>query len=98
MTGIGKQAQLKAADDFCVSVFDCFTVLIKKLELTIVYCYEQIFMQPDPINQNLVDAEAVAVSYCFNPYNNTRPMPDGFILTSHFVSLLAPSPLNWRWY
>lgn len=42
-------------------------------------------MPPDPTTQNLVDAEAVAVAYCIHPYNNTRPMPDGFIKTSHFV-------------
>lgn len=34
----------------------------------------------------VVDAEANAVAYCFNPYNGTRPMPDGFIKTAHFVS------------
>lgn len=33
----------------------------------------------------MVDAEAIAVAYCFNPYNDTRPFPDGFIRTSHFV-------------
>lgn len=34
----------------------------------------------------VVEAEAVAVAYCFRPYNDTRPMPDGFIQTAHFVS------------
>ncbi|KAH9821938.1 hypothetical protein DFH28DRAFT_923398 [Melampsora americana] len=43
-----------------------------------------ILMPPDPTTQNLVDAEAVAVTYCVNPYNNTRPFPDGFIKTAHF--------------
>lgn len=43
-----------------------------------------ILMPPDPTTQNLVDAEAVAVTYCVNPYNNTRPLPDGFIKTAHF--------------
>ncbi|WAQ91230.1 hypothetical protein PtA15_14A112 [Puccinia triticina] len=43
-----------------------------------------ILMPPDPTKQNLVDAEADAVAYCTNPVNNTRPMPDGFIKTSHF--------------
>lgn len=43
-----------------------------------------ILMPPDPTTQNLVDAEAVAVAYCMNPYNNTRPFPDGFIKTAHF--------------
>ncbi|EFP76502.1 uncharacterized protein PGTG_02943 [Puccinia graminis f. sp. tritici CRL 75-36-700-3] len=43
-----------------------------------------ILMPPDPTKQNLVDAEANAVAYCTNPVNDTRPMPDGFIKTSHF--------------
>ncbi|KAM0755723.1 hypothetical protein T439DRAFT_351476 [Meredithblackwellia eburnea MCA 4105] len=60
MSGIGKQAQIIGADNFCL------------------------FMPPDPTTQNLVDAEAIAVAYCMNPYNDTRPMPDGFIKTAHF--------------
>ncbi|ORY51763.1 hypothetical protein BCR35DRAFT_310678 [Leucosporidium creatinivorum] len=60
MTGIGKQAQIIGADNFCL------------------------YMPPDPTTENLVEAEAVAVAYCFNPYNDTRPMPDGFITTAHF--------------
>lgn len=24
------------------------------------------------------------MAYCINPYNDTRPMPDGFIKTAHF--------------
>ncbi|PWN49575.1 hypothetical protein IE53DRAFT_136437 [Violaceomyces palustris] len=43
-----------------------------------------LLMPPDPVNQNLVDAEAVAVSYCIKPTNGTRPMPDGFIKTAHY--------------
>lgn len=43
-----------------------------------------ILMPPDPVKQNLVDAEADAVAYCTNPVNDTRPMPDGFIKTAHF--------------
>ncbi|KAI8454541.1 hypothetical protein BY996DRAFT_6413811 [Phakopsora pachyrhizi] len=43
-----------------------------------------LLMPPDPTTQNLVDAEANAVSYCLKPYNDTRPMPDGFIKTAHF--------------
>ncbi|ETS59926.1 hypothetical protein PaG_05899 [Moesziomyces aphidis] len=43
-----------------------------------------LLMPPDPTKQNLVDAEAIAVSYCINPTNGTRPMPDGFIKTAHF--------------
>lgn len=48
---------------------------------------------------SVVEAEAVAVAYCFNPYNDTRPFPDGFITTAHFVchlpNRLAPvSPLT----
>lgn len=31
-----------------------------------------LLMPPDPTTQNLVDAEADAVAYCVNPYNNTR--------------------------
>lgn len=50
-------------------------------------------MPPDPTTQNLVDAEAVAVAYCIHPYNNTRPMPDGFIKTSHFVRHVLSSKL-----
>ncbi|KAL8279129.1 hypothetical protein RQP46_008385 [Phenoliferia psychrophenolica] len=46
--------------------------------------HERGHMPPDPTTENLVDAEAIAVAYCFNPYNNTRPMPDGFIKTAHF--------------
>lgn len=43
-----------------------------------------LLMPPDPTTQNLVDAEAVAVSYCINPVNGSRPMPDGLIKTAHF--------------
>ncbi len=43
-----------------------------------------LLMPPDPTKENLVDAEAIAVSYCINPTNGTRPMPDGFIKTAHF--------------
>lgn len=43
-----------------------------------------LLMPPDTSKQNLVDAEAYAVSYCTNPVNGTRPMPDGFIKTAHF--------------
>lgn len=38
-----------------------------------------LLMPPNPVEQNLVDAEAVAVAYCMNPTNTTRPMPDSFI-------------------
>jgi hypothetical protein len=44
-----------------------------------------VLLPPDPTQQNLVDAEADAVAYCYNPTNGTRPMPDGFILSAHFV-------------
>ncbi|KAK4702844.1 hypothetical protein P7C70_g3375, partial [Phenoliferia sp. Uapishka_3] len=60
VTGVGKQAQIIGADNFCL------------------------YMPPDPTTENLVDAEAIAVAYCINPYNDTRPMPDGFIRTAHF--------------
>lgn len=43
-----------------------------------------LLMPPDPTKENLVDAEAIAVAYCNNPVNGTRPMPDGFIKTAHF--------------
>ena len=43
-----------------------------------------LLMPPDPTKENLVDAEAIAVAYCTNPQNGTRPMPDGFIKTAHF--------------
>ena len=43
-----------------------------------------LLMPPDPTTQNLVDAEAVAVAYCTNPTNGTRPMPDGFIKSAHY--------------
>ncbi|SCZ94807.1 BZ3500_MvSof-1268-A1-R1_Chr12-1g03671 [Microbotryum saponariae] len=43
-----------------------------------------LFMPPDPVTENLVDAEADAVAYCFNAVNGTRPMPDGFVQTAHF--------------
>lgn len=43
-----------------------------------------LLMPPDTTKENLVDAEAYAVSYCTNPINGTRPMPDGFIKTAHF--------------
>ncbi|GAC99213.1 macrophage activating glycoprotein [Pseudozyma hubeiensis SY62] len=43
-----------------------------------------LLMPPDPTTQNLVDAEAIATSYCINPINGTRPMPDGLIKTAHF--------------
>lgn len=69
MTGIGKQAQIIGADNFCL------------------------YMPPDPTKENLVEAEAVAVAYCFNPYNDTRPMPDGFITTAHFVRRGLPLQL-----
>lgn len=40
----------------------------------------------------MVDAEAVAVAYCFRSYNDTRPMPDDFIQSAHFVRVLADPP------
>ncbi|SNX84879.1 uncharacterized protein MEPE_03588 [Melanopsichium pennsylvanicum] len=43
-----------------------------------------LLMPPDPTTENLVDAEAIAVAYCTDPTNGTRPMPDGFIKTAHF--------------
>ncbi|CDR88572.1 uncharacterized protein SPSC_04399 [Sporisorium scitamineum] len=43
-----------------------------------------LLMPPDPTKQNLVDAEAIAVAYCTNPTNGTRPMPDKLIKTAHF--------------
>ncbi|SCV72963.1 BQ2448_6888 [Microbotryum intermedium] len=43
-----------------------------------------LFMPLNPVTENLVDAEADAVAYCFNAVNGTRPMPDGFVQTSHF--------------
>ncbi|SOV07354.1 uncharacterized protein UDID_05202 [Ustilago sp. UG-2017a] len=43
-----------------------------------------LLMPPDPTKDNVVDAEAIAVAYCINPTNGTRPMPDGFIKTAHF--------------
>ena len=43
-----------------------------------------LLMPPDPTKQNLVDAEAVAVAYCTNPVNGSRPMPDKLIKTAHF--------------
>ena len=47
-----------------------------------------VFLPPDPTKSNLVEAEGEAVAYCTNPsasgLSDTRPMPDGFILTSHF--------------
>lgn len=61
LTGMGRQAQLNSATDFCI------------------------YLPPDPTMQNLVDAEVDAVAYCFNPFNETRPFPDGFIKTAHFL-------------
>ncbi|CBQ73755.1 conserved hypothetical protein [Sporisorium reilianum SRZ2] len=43
-----------------------------------------LLMPPDPSKQDLVAAEAVAVAYCTNPVNGSRPMPDKFIKTAHF--------------
>lgn len=43
-----------------------------------------LLMPPDPTKKDLVNAEAIAVAYCTNPTNGTRPMPDGFIKTAHF--------------
>ncbi|KAH8928934.1 hypothetical protein BT69DRAFT_1236513 [Atractiella rhizophila] len=60
MTGMGRQAQINSATDFCL------------------------FLPPNPDKENLVQAEADAVAYCFNPYNETRPFPDGFITRAHF--------------
>lgn len=43
----------------------------------------------------MVEAEALAVSYCFNPFNDTRPMPDGFITSAHYVRLRSrPSSIE----
>lgn len=43
-----------------------------------------LLMPPNPVEQNIVDAEAVAVAYCMNPTNDTRPFPDGFLKTAHY--------------
>ncbi|KDN50864.1 hypothetical protein K437DRAFT_255037 [Tilletiaria anomala UBC 951] len=43
-----------------------------------------LFLPPNPVQDDLVQAEADAVAYCINAFNGTRPMPDGFITSAHF--------------
>ncbi|GAA94829.1 uncharacterized protein L969DRAFT_79910 [Mixia osmundae IAM 14324] len=43
-----------------------------------------LFLPKDPVHENFVMAEADAVAYCLNPANDTRPFPDGFILSAHY--------------
>ncbi|EPQ26817.1 uncharacterized protein PFL1_05452 [Pseudozyma flocculosa PF-1] len=43
-----------------------------------------LLMPPNPVKQDIVGALDNAVSYCINPVNDTRPMPDGFLKTVHY--------------